>query len=178
MMHITQKGVDLEMKKTFIGGFTLIEMLITIAIAGVLLAIAVPGFRSFIVNNSISAQTNDFVSGLAVARSEAIKRGIRVGVKAAGADFSSGWTIWADMNGNTTLDSGEALRVHEALKSGYTLVGTGFTKTTEIQYRPTGIIDSTTNGVFTLCYSGYKGRLISVSATGRVSTTTTASACP
>lgn len=178
MIESTKKGVHLDMKKTSTGGFTLIEMMVTIAIAGVLLAIAVPNFRDFIINNSISAQANDFVSGLALARSEAIKRGTSVRVTAAGADFSSGWTIWVDANGNTSIDAGEALREHEALKSGFTLVGSGFTNDAEIQYRSTGIINSTTSGVFTLCYSGYTGRLISVSVTGRVSTAKTASVCP
>jgi type IV fimbrial biogenesis protein FimT len=99
-----------------------------------------------------------------------------VRIKASGADFSSGWTIWVDTNNNSALDAGEELRVHEALKSGFTLVGTGFTDTTEIQYRSNGVTDS--SGSFTLCYSGYTGRVISVSATGRVSTTKTASVCP
>lgn len=174
-MQITKKGVGLVMKKTCCGGFTLIEMMVTIAIAGVLLSIAVPGFKGIITNNRISAQANDFVSGLALARSEAIKRGRSVLVTAATTNnFSSGWTIWVDANGNASVDAGEELRVHEALKSGFTLVGTtGITN--EIQYRSNGV--SNANGSFTLCYSGYAGRLISVSATGRVSTTKTASVC-
>lgn len=175
MMQITKKGAGLVMKKTCSGGFTLIEMMITIAIAAILMAFAVPSFQQIVINNRISAQTNDFVSGLALARSEAIKRGASARVTAAGTDFSSGWTIWADTNGNATFDAGEELRVHEALKSGFTLVGTGFTNTAEIQYRSNGVSDS--SGSFTLCYSGYTGRLISVSATGRVSTTKTASVC-
>lgn len=163
------------MKKTGSGGFTLIEMMVTIAIAAILLAIAVPSYQGIIINNRISAQTNDFVSGLALARSEAIKRGTSVRVKAVGTNFSSGWTIWVDANGNAALDAGEELRVHEALKSGFTLIGTGFTDPTEIQYRSSGVSDS--GGSFTLCYSGYKERLISVSVTGRVSTTKTATDC-
>ncbi|MFA5242202.1 MAG: GspH/FimT family pseudopilin [Sulfuricella sp.] len=164
------------MKKTSTGGFTLIEMMITIAIAGVLLAIAVPSFRDLIINNSISTQANDFISGLALARSEAIKRGTSVRVTAAGADFGSGWTIWVDANANAAIDAGEALREHEALKTGFALVGSGFTNNAEIQYRSTGTSDS--SGVFTLCYSGYTGRLISVSLTGRASVAKTASVCP
>lgn len=160
------------MKTSPAGGFTLIEMMIAIVIAAVLLAIAAPSFQAIVINNRISAQANDLVSGLAMARSEAIKRGMSVRVKAAGADFSSGWTIWVDANGNSSMDADEALRVHEALKSGFTLVGTGFADTTEIQYRSNGVSDS--SGSFRLCYSGYTGRLISVSATGRVSTTKTA----
>lgn len=166
------------MKKTSASGFTLIEMMIAIAIAGVLAAVAVPSFRDFIINSSITTQANDFVSGLALARSEAIKRGTSARVTAAGADFSSGWTVWVDANNNGSVDAGEALREHEALKTGYTLVGSGFTNNAEIQYRSTGIISSTTGGVFTLCFSGFTGRLISVSLTGRVSVAKTAGVCP
>lgn len=163
------------MKNRKHSGFTLIEMMVTIAIAGILVAIAVPSFQSIMINNRISTMTNDFVSGLALARSEAVKRGMSVRVKAAGSDFSSGWTIWVDANGNSSMDADEALRVHEALRSGFTLIGSGFTDTTEIQYRSSGISDS--SGTLTLCYSGYTGRLVSVSVTGRVSTAKTASVC-
>jgi type IV fimbrial biogenesis protein FimT len=55
-------------------GFTLLEIMITIGIAGILLAIAVPSFRSLTYSNRIIAQATDMVGAMNIARSEAIKR--------------------------------------------------------------------------------------------------------
>jgi type IV fimbrial biogenesis protein FimT len=58
--------------------FTLIELMVTIAVASVLLAIAVPSFNQLIVANRLTAQANEVVAALNFARSEAIKRNTRV----------------------------------------------------------------------------------------------------
>jgi len=55
-------------------GFTLIELMVTIAVAAVLLSIAVPSFRDMLERNRVSAQTNEVLGGLQMARSEAIRR--------------------------------------------------------------------------------------------------------
>lgn len=57
-----------------ISGFTLMELMVTIAVASVLLAIAVPSFNQLIVTNRLTAQANEFVAAINFARSEAIKR--------------------------------------------------------------------------------------------------------
>ena len=59
-------------------GFTLLELMVTVAVAALLLAIGVPTFQSMVRNNRIAAHTNDFMSSLNLARSEANKRGRRV----------------------------------------------------------------------------------------------------
>ena len=61
-------------------GFTLIELIITLVVAAILFAIAIPNMRTFIQNGRLSSQANDFVTDLTYARSEAIKRGVNVGV--------------------------------------------------------------------------------------------------
>jgi type IV fimbrial biogenesis protein FimT len=55
-------------------GFTLPELLVTIAVASILLGIAVPSFSGLIVDNRLTTQANDLVSAINFARSEAIKR--------------------------------------------------------------------------------------------------------
>ncbi|QKV57365.1 MAG: GspH/FimT family pseudopilin [Dechloromonas sp.] len=59
-------------------GFTLIELLITFMIAAILAALAAPSFTSFIKNNRLTTTTNDLLADLALARSEAAKRGQQV----------------------------------------------------------------------------------------------------
>ena len=59
-------------------GVTLVELMVTIAVAAILLAVAVPGFRNLIVSNRLTATTNAFVAALNLARIEAVKRNARV----------------------------------------------------------------------------------------------------
>lgn len=57
------------------GGFTLVELVVVMAIFGIVAAIAAPSFRDFAIRRNISAQIADFSGALRVARSEALKRG-------------------------------------------------------------------------------------------------------
>jgi len=99
-------------------GFNLFELLTTLAILGVITAIAVPSFQSISINSNLSTQTNDLVSSLRQARSEAAKRGQNVTLCASNAgqtacsgaaDWSTGWLI-VDIGANV-------LQVREPLKA-------------------------------------------------------------
>ena len=59
-------------------GFTIIELMITIALASIVMAIAVPSFNQMIVSGRLTAQTNEMVGAMSLARSEAIKRNATV----------------------------------------------------------------------------------------------------
>lgn len=75
-------------------GFTLVELMVTVAILAIILGIAFPNMRELIINGRITTQTNELISSLSLARSEAIKRGLDVSVCAAnGAGLAGGWFI-------------------------------------------------------------------------------------
>ena len=75
-------------------GFTLIEMLVTLAIFAVLLMIAIPSMRPFLQSQSVKNASMDINSTVALARSEAIKRNAIVDVTANSAtDWSRGWVV-------------------------------------------------------------------------------------
>ncbi len=168
-------------------GFTLIELLITVAVLAVLLTLAAPSFRDLIVRNRISAQTNDLLADLALARSEAIKRGAVVGVcvsnaagndcdSSAGADWSGGRLIYVETDGTAGAIAGTdvLLRYSEPVRGGLTLTSANLSNDHYLHYLPSGNVSD--DGDFTICYSGFEGRRVSVSIVGRPSTS--AVTCP
>jgi type IV fimbrial biogenesis protein FimT len=96
-------------------GLTLIELMVTVVVLAILLAIGVPSFREFYLNNRITSQINMLHSHLLLARSEAVKRnrpaqvcGLKAGGQAcADQDWSQGWVVFVDRDGDglPTLDS-------------------------------------------------------------------------
>lgn len=88
-------------------GFTLIELMIAIAVAAILITLATPSFRLLIQNNRISGAANDFVTALNLARGEAIKRGATVFIcrtddpQAAPPDCQRANNGWHDGNWST-----------------------------------------------------------------------------
>ncbi|MFO1433639.1 MAG: GspH/FimT family pseudopilin [Candidatus Competibacteraceae bacterium] len=155
-------------------GFTLIEMMITVAIAAILLTVAVPGFQAFIANNRLSTQANTFISSLQLARSEAIKRNLSVTVCQSGDGqscnttngFEQGWIVFVDPDNSNTRDTGEAIILaNQGLPQGMSLTG----GRTAISYRADGTVAPLNNTTLHLCHQGNtNGRDIVINVTGRI----------
>lgn len=105
------------------GGFTLIELMITITIAVVLLAIALPNFREMMMRMNVSANTNDLILALSTARAESVRRGVPVAVIADGSGWTGGWSIRVDSIGSPgTFPT--LLQRHEAVAKNYSVTAT------------------------------------------------------
>lgn len=80
-------------------GFTLIELMVTLALVAILMMVAVPSFTTFQRNAELTSFSNSFLSGINAARGEAMKRGRNaMVVPADGVNWSSGWTVFVDVD--------------------------------------------------------------------------------
>jgi len=80
----TRAGAPADPIKGYTRGFTLIELMITLTIAVILIAIAIPSFNYMTVSNKLTTTANDLVTALGVSRSEAIKRNVNIDLAADG----------------------------------------------------------------------------------------------
>ncbi|MHB8474484.1 MAG: GspH/FimT family pseudopilin [Sulfuricaulis sp.] len=197
-------------KQPFVGnkGFTLIELIVTLTIAGILLAIAAPNMSNFIKDQRLSSQANDLIADLNLARSEAIKRGVNVTICKQNASsttpqcdtttadaWSAGWVTFIDSTTAGTdgqVDPSETvLRFRQALSGNNTLTSASTPQNlstpthdaaNRIVYTVTGqtTIDNTSEANFRLCDSrGYlKAFTILINSTGRSRISQTTPSCP
>lgn len=182
-------------------GFTLIELIVTLAVAGILTAIAVPSFKTTIQNNRLVSESNDLLSSMLYARSQAIDGAstsslgeyVTVCASSDGATCSS--TNWANgwiVEGYPTAPSaapGSAtnlapaattatvMRVYGALPSGTTLNGGAYSGSATITFTNNGGINNTITGksYFILCDSRGKtfARAIYLGGSGETKVSTT-----
>ena len=129
-------------------GFTLLELIIIVAILGITTALAVPGLREMVSNNRIQSNASDFVAALQFAKAEAVARvnpvtlckGADLIGCAADGGWQQGWIVFSDDNG----DAGEdVLLNHEALNENITFRGTAGV-TDSITLRPSRTSSITT----------------------------------
>jgi type IV fimbrial biogenesis protein FimT len=153
-------------------GFTLVELMVTLAIAAILMTMAVPSFSTMTKNSRLTTQTNQLVTALNLARSEAITR--RTTINVVATDASSASNEWGE-GWNVVVNGGATLRVFQPLEGGSTLDSTNSLNT--LQYLATGRANAT--DTLTLCddRTGETGRQITILTTGRI-TTNSNFACP
>lgn len=177
-------------------GFTLIELMITLFIVGVLLAVGVPSLKTFMQGNRLIAASNELISALHVARSEAIKINSRVSICESGdgktcsnsGSWENGWIVFVDANGdlaNTGAPCAAAntdclLRIHDGYNDAQlTIAGLDANAaainsfTFSSRGLPKAVNGSSQSGAFSLCSLDTSGntigsRAVVLSLSGRV----------
>lgn len=158
-------------------GFTLVEAMITLAIAAILFAWAVPSLQDFVTRNRMSTEVNYFVASLYLARSESVKRlrSARLCPTTDGtscvnnSNWHQGWMVFADTNGNNLFDNGvdTVLQQNPALPSRFQVTG----NRNVIAFQPNGQ-SAGSNGTFCFRDTGNVAntRRLCLSNDGRVRT--------
>ena len=116
-------------------GFTLIELMVTIAVLAIVLTIAVPSFQGVIRSNQLTTEANTLASALQLARSEAVKRGVDVSLSANGSTFASGFCVHSGANCTSTGASPTQIRQYGTFKSNASSV-------TRITFNSMGELDN------------------------------------
>ena len=207
-MAMPRSGIASGPIRVMARGFTMVELMVTVAIVAILAVIALPSYREFNIRMTVSNTTNELVGALNLARSEAVKRGRRVAVIANGGNWTSGWqvvagkatatgtvdppsspgataaacTAYLDFDGETPL----CPRFAAALANTYTLLakgaGTG-SSNTQIVFGGTGALVGATTYDFSVCRpsadaDATQSRRVHVDPSGIITTYRDASASP
>lgn len=163
-------------------GWTLVELVVVMSIAALLTALAVPSFRDQFTRTRLTTHSSTLLSSLLLARSEAIKRNVRVALcKSAdgrtcitSGAWEQGWLVFVDKNNDASRAEFEPIvMVVGPLSGAFKLVGNS-SIANYVSYSPSGATQFTSGafqaGTFTLCdgeSSSGLARKIVINATGR-----------
>lgn len=157
-------------------GFTLIEAMVVLALLALLMGVATPSFTRMINAQQLRSASIDLATALSVARHAAITRRQPVLVDNGDGDWTSGWRIFVDLNGNASLDGDEPiLRVGAPVAARVRISG-NTPVSRYVRYTPTGqtklLGGAFQAGTITLCHEDgqQQVRKLVLSASGRLRT--------
>jgi type IV fimbrial biogenesis protein FimT len=142
-------------------GMTAIELLIALAAVGLVILISVPGASMLIEHYRLKSTSSDLVSGLYLARAEAISRASTVRVCPSDdgtscrtdGNWSTGWLVYTDGNGDGLVQDIELLEAFAAPNEHVHIVALGAAQKAAA-FTPTGLVQNNgaAKGEFVLCY--------------------------
>lgn len=171
-------------------GFSLLELFVTLGILAIVVSFAMPMFRDVIRNTTVSGETNDLVTALSTARSEAVRRGRSVAVVATSGsqEWTTGWSVIADTDGSNTFTAAdETISTSPALNPTYRIfAGNAGGGTAQIVFLMNGALLGVNPFDLNVCFptgEAAKSRRIRVRVSGNVSSHkntsgSAATACP
>lgn len=164
-------------------GFTVMELMVTLAIAAILLSVAAPNLSQFSQNSRLRARNFELLDSINVARSEAVKRGVQVvlcrsanGTSCGGTanTWTTGWLVYVNATGTLAYEppGDTLLRIGTGTSDG-TAITTNSLGNQYLDYARTGATNEGGPAVFAICDSrgGAYGRSISVTQVGRAALT-------
>ncbi|SRR5690554_3943025 len=146
-------------------GFTIIELMVAIAVAGVLLSVAVPSFQNIARNNAVRTATNDLIATINLARQQSMSMRSEVSITPATGGWSNGWSIEFDQ---ASAGEDADYDVNESV----TITSTA----TELAFRARGGMATGAGSTFTIEHASSSTlcRVVSVNFFGK----TTLESCP
>jgi len=166
-------------------GFTLVELMVTVAIAAILMGIAAPSFNNIALSMKLTSYANNLVASTLLARGEAIKRNAVVslcvssnGTSCGTGGWEQGWIVMCNTTDNISCDplgsSTIVIQYQPAVASGWKI--TESSAIASIPFQPTGI--GATAATLTVCRAtpsvGSQERVVRISSSGRPTVTKTA----
>lgn len=183
------KNCEVRLKLRLTKGLTLVELMVTLAVLAILMALAIPELSPFIARRRAESQADALASSMRFARMEAIKRGQRIAVcpiqdahaqslscSGSTANWTNGWVIFVDDDADSNISDQEpVLKVQQAFPSGSSITSNGNSKA--IVFKPNGLLTLGDAGTIQITprpndsgeNQAQTNRCVALSMTGRVS---------